>query len=574
MSYLKIQQEFDPGGALSKERLLETPPGSLLAFGKDGEAKAVPAQFNYVVDGTYGNDAKGGRFGGAFKTLTAARDAAVADGASATSQVTIIVQPGSYTANDLLRTGVNWYFWLGSSVTWTHAVSGSDFGIFDDRVAQLSCTTTSSSTALTVSSTSGLAAGDQVYGTGIAESCTISAILTSTTLTLSAAATASGTVTLSFSRAVTSHITGFGDFDYNGNKALTARGILVVYNRNSVVRFQAYHCTTRSFTASSGLATASIIDCSRVFIGIESIRDNGADDPELDEFDDPIDSSTMGIFWQKGDIYASVRRISTQSYCLWGQEPFIGSVSNFWFNGDYMESLVGNAVYVQASNGAGSGANYRCWIRSQQVHAAIGTALSLLGSAKTYCIAEKISGLNPISSSGVLWLICQKMTLVSGSVVGFITQVDQATDVSDASDSYISVQHYEDLSSGSYSQSFSMLFNMTHGGKAILNGGTLKTGATGGGAAGGVKVTAGAVTLQNMRIDSSGTNNSASRPVTVAANTLTLWNCYLVCPALALESVYAAGAQTIINKGSCANVAKHANITVSGEALVISSSYT
>lgn len=568
MSFIKLQRQFDPAGSLSVEKFIETPPCSLLAFGKDGEAMAVPAQFNYVVDATYGNDERGGHFGGAFKTLAAARDAAVAAGGGI-----ILVQPGSYTANNLLRTGVHWHFMHGASVTWTHAVSGSDFGMFDDRVAQLSCTTTNLSTALTVSSTALLAVGDQVYGTGIAESCTVSAILTSTTLTLSAAATASGTVTLSFSRAVNSQISGQGNFDYNGNKALTAEGILAIFNRLSVVKFQAYHCTTRSFTAGSGLATASIRDCSRVFLDIQDIRDNGADDPELDEFDTPIASSTMGIFWQKGDIYANVRRISSMGYCLWGQEPFIGSTANFWFNGDYMESLAGNTLYMQASNGAGSGANYRCWIRSQQMHSLLATVLSLLGSAKSYVYASKISGITPISTSGVLWLTCQKVTQLAGAAQGFIAQVDQATNVSDASDSYINVQHWEDLSSGAYSNSFAFLFNMTHGGKAFINGGTFKNGATGSASSGGVKVTAGTVTIQNMRIDTSGTNNSASRPVTVAANTLTLWNCYLVCPALALESVYAAAAQTVINKGSCANVAKHANVTVSGEALVISSAY-
>jgi hypothetical protein len=56
--------------------------------------------------------------------------------------------------------------------------------------------TTNTNTTLTVTSTAGLQSGMLIYGTGITAGTTISTITNSTTLVLSAAATATGSPTL------------------------------------------------------------------------------------------------------------------------------------------------------------------------------------------------------------------------------------------------------------------------------------------------------------------------------------------------------------------------------------------
>lgn len=62
-----------------------------------------------------------------FKTLTAAKT-------TAASGDTIIVFPGTYTENDLLKNGVNWHFYNGANDTYTETNTvGAGKGIFDDR---------------------------------------------------------------------------------------------------------------------------------------------------------------------------------------------------------------------------------------------------------------------------------------------------------------------------------------------------------------------------------------------------------------------------------------------------------
>lgn len=92
-----------------------------------------------------------------------------------------------------------------------------DIIAYPDRVPDLAAassasgTTTNSSTNVTVASTVGLSAGQAVSGTGIPVGATIQSITNSTTFVLSAAATASGTATLTFARLASSYTGPFGE---------------------------------------------------------------------------------------------------------------------------------------------------------------------------------------------------------------------------------------------------------------------------------------------------------------------------------------------------------------------------
>src|SRR5690242_17818907 len=64
---------------------------------------------------------------GPFTTLAAAK-------AEAQSGDTIVVSPGTYNENDLLKDGVNWLFLEGAIVDWNvPSVEDAGYGIFDDR---------------------------------------------------------------------------------------------------------------------------------------------------------------------------------------------------------------------------------------------------------------------------------------------------------------------------------------------------------------------------------------------------------------------------------------------------------
>lgn len=78
------------------------------------------------VDSDLGSDSTGlrDRADRPFLTLTSAKAAAI-------SGDTIIVRPGTYNEKNLLKTGVNWWFYPGASVIYTGVAAGA---IFDDGV--------------------------------------------------------------------------------------------------------------------------------------------------------------------------------------------------------------------------------------------------------------------------------------------------------------------------------------------------------------------------------------------------------------------------------------------------------
>jgi len=86
-----------------------------------------------VVSQQTGNDATASRYGSPYKTLTAARTAAIAGD-------TIAVVDGTFNERDLLKDGVNWYFLAGTKVRFDPPGGGTvDRAIFDDEAGAVRC---------------------------------------------------------------------------------------------------------------------------------------------------------------------------------------------------------------------------------------------------------------------------------------------------------------------------------------------------------------------------------------------------------------------------------------------------
>ena len=136
------------------------------------------------------------------ESLTAIVDATVTVGTFTLSCSTVDESDTIITADtSTLELGmpVTGASYLGTAATITSIPSSTTFTI---STISLTCTTTNTSTNVTTASTSTLVAGMSVNGTGIpAAATTISSITNSTTFVLSAAATASGTVSLTFGKA-------------------------------------------------------------------------------------------------------------------------------------------------------------------------------------------------------------------------------------------------------------------------------------------------------------------------------------------------------------------------------------
>jgi len=98
-------------------------------FFTPGAIADIPTGNLLWVDAVNGNNALAARarMTVPFQTLQKARDAAV-------SGDTIMVMPGTYNENDLLRNGINWHFFNGTKINYT---GGGSLAIFDTNGASV-----------------------------------------------------------------------------------------------------------------------------------------------------------------------------------------------------------------------------------------------------------------------------------------------------------------------------------------------------------------------------------------------------------------------------------------------------
>lgn len=138
-------------------------------------------------------------------TLANAKDLAYALTPSATKRIKIVVEAGTYTEKIVLGNYIDWD--LGNSIIDLQA--GAYYTIDDSRIE--TCGTTDTTTNVT---SSGLFrssdVGASISGTGISGGTTISAFVDSSNITISAPATATGSASLTISRACDSIIYGNG----------------------------------------------------------------------------------------------------------------------------------------------------------------------------------------------------------------------------------------------------------------------------------------------------------------------------------------------------------------------------
>src|SRR4030095_15425115 len=90
---------------------------------------ALPNNTSMIwVDALSGSDTNSGVQDSPLKTLGKAK-------ANAISGKTICVMAGTYTDNDLLKNGVNWFFYPGALVEGADPGTAPVMGIFDDRAS-------------------------------------------------------------------------------------------------------------------------------------------------------------------------------------------------------------------------------------------------------------------------------------------------------------------------------------------------------------------------------------------------------------------------------------------------------
>lgn len=306
---------------------------------------------------------------------------------AAQSGDTIVVGPGNYIANDLLKPGVNWFFLPGAVVSWTEPGTGTGYGIFDDR----------SSGACTCS----------IGGHGVFN-------LTCTTIAFQA---------------------GNANF----------RGILTVTNVASSINFSANRLGLSTFNGDGphGAFAIYVTNCALVTANIlEGIIGPTVGTTVLDPGDGVtvLHDTSGGIYWELGRLQVTVPQIYTDtSYPIWANEPAGAHTADASIIAERIESIGQNAtaIYVSAQS-----ANYRLWVTAMIISATGGSAAVInnldatgngTGQEKLYVTAQKIYGTTGCGLDGQNWITTEKMGAGSSKFVQCTSGL-----------CFLNVQQYED----------------------------------------------------------------------------------------------------------------------------------
>lgn len=448
---------------------------------------------------------------GPFFTLTQAKNAAQ-------SGDCIVVMPGTYAENNLLKNGVNWFFMPGAVVSYTAtaalAAGGGDtcpndstttvYGIFDDR-ASGACT------------------------------CTIG---------------------------------GAGSFYLNNRGFLLLKGTLVVTNVASRISFTGKEIGFSFFRdgpteAQAGTrAAVYVTNGVRVDVTVERIygtRGQSFDTGQLDTLSSHIfwADNGSGVYWQLGDLYICCNSIDTiASYSIWGDQPSgNATAANLYVQAH----IIAQHMYMDGGATAGGAVgtyNWKSWIVCEELQE--GPAYFDYG--KHYLSAQKINlntTLIAVQGATQLWITAQKITNAGGG--GWLLMTVGNPSGTGAPVVYVDCQHFEDTQGAFNNAGIEM-----NSGELHVRGGFMKP--TGPKPA--ILHAAGSSRITNLTIDTTAVNNANSQPVKVSAAGCILDKCVLKAPALA-DSVNSAAPQTITAYGCKANKAKNANVTVNVDAITV-----
>ncbi len=415
------------------------------------QINALPAHVLYVnqVDGP-------------FTTLGAAK-------AAAQSGDTIVVGPGTYVENDLLKNGVNWFFAPGAIVTYTSPALQANsndilYGIFDDRSSgPVQCT-----------------------------------------------------------------IGGHGSFSAYSRGYLNLLGTFVVTNANSKISFAAkdiafatYHDRAPAVGSRAAVYVKNAVrvdlTCDRIYGARRTSYDTGL----IDDVGDPVYWSEYGsgVYWALGDLYVhcgSIEKIS--GYGAWGNQPSGNTTAaNLWLNADFIE----NHVYMDGGTDAAGHVgtyNWRSWIVAKEILEGI----AYFDSGRHYLTVQKIdlqSAFMSFNGATQVWMTVQKITNTLAGGWMMLQAGNGGSPILHAN-----VEQFED-NQGVFSIAGILIADAT---EIHLRGSYLKAGS---GPA--VLHFGGKAKIQGMTIDTSTTNKPNNHAIKVAGSGLVLNNCVLLAPALA-----------------------------------------
>ena len=481
--------------------------------------------FNTVYVSKNGNDSTGlrNRPDLPFLTMTAAKAASLPGD-------TGIVFPGLYAENNLLKSGVNWSFWPGVTISNTPSANDTNgFGIFDDR-------TTGATT-------------NYIYGRPN---------LYYSTGTVSNSQAISNTCTVIFPP---DNPSGAIEYFYQITNSM---GAVVTTRSNTVLVAELGDITYYSTSQNSPLqmAAINISNCLYTSISwnrlINAIATNGGyvntGDSNFSCFSQwlPIETDAQqatAVYWTAGECHLNFNSIDYFFQGIWANETATNTAEqDLWVNGDVMHSKIYQS---------GITTNFVGWYNVKTIdttgygnhYPPNSGAVSFYGGKEYLVGSEKVSayiGPDVDCGSGATnfaWVNSQKLQMPAGNT-GFFISYNSFTATNKLT---VAVNEYEDVGGAATGIQNSA-------GNLYLQGGrmTLKNGI-------GISQNGGFTTVDGLTVDTSAGTGTNKWPTLVNAAGLKLKNATLLSPA----STYVIYASTNTQVGVynvAANNAIHPNI--------------
>jgi len=399
--------------------------------------------------------------------------------ANATWGTTIVVGPGNYTANNLLKPGVDWYFQQGAVVYFREPNRGPGWGIFDDRP----------------------------------------------------------------SGPTTNYIGGFGRFNYvvglpgytntgsfsHDPTNFNVTGLLVVTNPTSKIvmtadRMEAGYAGSFATFAVVYAADGTVnLDCKEI---VDTYAGTTAAAGFDEEGNDQGNATTTasGIVWFNGEMFVRAQTVRAAArYAVWCEQTLgTRTTNNFYLTAQLIQNYGGlSTIYV-----VGYSNEYRTWITANLVErlggAAGYSAYAAYSGGRHYLTCQKASNFGgdsvvSLSSPGsnvTAWVTAQKLTAATNSNWLKISASGGTL--------YADVQHFEDA--GAMARGI-----WIQGGELHLRGGIGKLLS-----GDGIVLTNCTAYIDNLWLDTTTVNQATNRPLTLYGSaTARLKNVDLLAPALA-----------------------------------------
>jgi hypothetical protein len=340
-------------------------------------------------------------------------------------------------------------------------------------------------------------------------------------------------------------VSGEGDIQFSfGHAGAPHKGVIRLNNANSMCYVSARRIRANDLGANDGVSVAAIavLNCKYSEFHVDTL-----DTPDPED----ANSYVLGVYWEKGECHVNANIIWGQYYAVWCVEPVAAGTTNLYVNANVLRSRHRSPVEVTSTSG---GTTWATWIKPHQIiNNSSFSAVQFTGNGGKLYIegVEKIDSTQYIGclvQTGEFWMRGQKITssshanilLTGGNAIIRMLHLENT-----------GTTHLIECSGGTHDVQVARA-KITNGKGIVHSGGTLRF---------------------SGRIDTSNTNSATNRPVEVSGAGLQLVGSMLIAPALA-DGVYAGAAQNVQNLGSGTNRAPHVNVTIQGEALVVSALYT